>query len=105
MWINRLLQKYNSDLEEIFADTEDYGQALEGLPLFTLRWLFVMDKLGKNEGDCVVEYLKAIESVLTELCDLEKDKIISKCINAGQVFVDYGVTTDLLKYLKKYSKK
>ncbi len=103
MWLEKTITLYRDFVESWEKDNNisDYQEALMSLPVFSLRWLYCMYKLGKNDTDCAVEYLKEIEPFLKQA---EQNTIDSVILSAHK-YLENGEIADINKYIEKYIKK
>ena len=103
MWLEKTIDLYRDFLENWFKDNNitDYEETRKGLPVFCQRWLYCMFKLGKNDVDCAVEYLKEIEPFLKG----SSQKHINEVISSAHNYVQNGKMAEINLYVKKYLKK
>jgi len=102
MWIEKIIDQHKEYLEEYFKTTESYTVSLTSSPFFTVRWLYCMHKLGKNDIDCGIALLNEYEPIIKNLrYEDRKQTLVNELIKACDQWERFGSTKEIYKFMKK----
>ena len=103
--IEKIIQPYLNRLDESFSDCTNYEEALNGLPFFSVRWIYCQYKLGKDDSDIALMFVDHIYNCNLYLAENRLKDVINEAINKAENFTQHADIKSVTEYLENTLKK